>query len=112
MPEGEGLRFCNEIGTMNSNFLSRRLALFLALAFATTAGPAHVAGGDSTAVAQYSRLTTSVDTNLPTAACAPVAPPSSPLFAGLFQDIVGNRTRIIQASFICIVIGIFILWKK
>jgi hypothetical protein len=41
-----------------------------------------------------------------------VASASSPLLAGFFQDVVGNRSRIIQASFICIAIGIFILWKK
>lgn len=51
------------------------------------------------------------------AAVAFHAPPATiasahPVCAGLFQDIVGNRSRIIQASFICIVIGIFILWKK
>lgn len=37
---------------------------------------------------------------------------SQPLFAGLFHEIVGNRSRIMQAAFVCICIGIFILWKK
>ena len=41
-----------------------------------------------------------------------VAESSSPLFAGWLQDIVGNRARLIQASFVAIAIGIFILWKK
>jgi hypothetical protein len=35
-----------------------------------------------------------------------------PLFAGWLQDVVGNRARLIQASFVAIAIGIFILWKK
>jgi len=35
-----------------------------------------------------------------------------PLFAGLLQDVVGNRTRLIQVSFLFILVGIFILWKK
>jgi len=35
-----------------------------------------------------------------------------PLFAGWLQDVIGNRTRLIQASFIFIIVGIFILWKK
>ena len=37
---------------------------------------------------------------------------AAPLFAGLLQDVVGNRTRLIQVSFVFILIGIFILWKK
>jgi len=36
----------------------------------------------------------------------------SPLFADLLQEVVGNRTRLIQVSFLFILIGIFILWKK
>ena len=36
----------------------------------------------------------------------------SPLVADLFQEVVGNRTRLIQVSFLCILVGIFILWKK
>lgn len=35
-----------------------------------------------------------------------------PLFAGWLQDAIGNRTRLIQASFLFIIVGIFILWKK
>ena len=35
-----------------------------------------------------------------------------PLCADLFQEVVGNRTRLIQVSFLCILVGIFILWKK
>lgn len=35
-----------------------------------------------------------------------------PLFAGLLQDVVGNRTRLIQVSCLFILVGIFILWKK
>ena len=37
---------------------------------------------------------------------------AAPLFCGLLQDVVGNRTRLIQMSFVFILIGIFILWKK
>lgn len=37
---------------------------------------------------------------------------ASPLFGGLLQDVVGNRTRLIQVSFLFILVGIFILWKK
>ena len=51
-----------------------------------------------------------------TAAAADVpavaADAGSPLFASWLQDVVGNRTRLIQASFIFIIIGICILWKK
>ncbi len=36
----------------------------------------------------------------------------SPLFADMLQEVVGNRARLIQVSFLCILIGIFILWKK
>ncbi|GEM_PF-4127412 len=37
---------------------------------------------------------------------------AAPLFAGFLQDVVGNRTRLIQVSFVFILVGIFILWKK
>jgi hypothetical protein len=36
----------------------------------------------------------------------------SPLYADLLNDVVGNRTRLIQVSFLFILVGIFILWKK
>jgi hypothetical protein len=36
----------------------------------------------------------------------------SPLFADLLQEVIGNRTRLIQVSFLFILIGVFILWKK
>ncbi|MCI0682275.1 MAG: hypothetical protein L0Y71_09240 [Gemmataceae bacterium] len=40
------------------------------------------------------------------------ADPTGPLFASWLQDVIGNRTRLIQASFLFIIVGIFILWKK
>jgi hypothetical protein len=49
---------------------------------------------------------------LPAPVPAASRPPSAPLFAGLLQDVVGNRARLIQVSFVIIIIGIFILWKK
>ena len=40
-------------------------------------------------------------------------PSSNPsLFAGMFQDVVGSRARIIQVSFIFVAAGILILYKK
>ena len=51
--------------------------------------------------------------------CAPAAEhpvlaaaPPAPLFGGLLQDVISNRTRLIQISFLFILVGIFILWKK
>lgn len=41
-----------------------------------------------------------------------VADAGGQLFASWLQDVVGNRTRLIQASFLFIIVGIFILWKK
>ena len=44
---------------------------------------------------------------------AVVAATSPPLlFGGLLDEVISNRTRLIQVSFIFIVVGIFILWKK
>ena len=96
---------------MSTNSLARRLALFLALVAGNLSDPIPSAAGDAAALVQGSRPSYSGQTDRHALAAPPRAGPV-PLCAGLFQDIVGNRTRIIQASFVCIVIGIFILWKK
>lgn len=55
-------------------------------------------------------------TRLPLAANVTNAPPvragAPVLVGGVLQDVIGNRSRLIQVSFIAILIGIFILWKK
>jgi len=72
-----------------------------------------LAGG--TAPAQAAPFTPAMST--PVAAGAPQA--ARPVFAqstlrtgGLLQDVIGNRARLIQVSFIFVIIGIFILWWK
>ena len=57
------------------------------------------------------------ETRLPLAVHgSPSAPPvrtgATVLVGGVLQDVIGNRSRLIQVSFIAILIGIFILWKK
>jgi hypothetical protein len=42
----------------------------------------------------------------------PVCAASTTRLGGFLQDVVGNRSRLIQVSFVFIIIGIFILWKK
>jgi hypothetical protein len=42
----------------------------------------------------------------------PVRAQTRVLVGGVLQDVVGNRSRLIQVSFVAILIGIFILWKK
>jgi hypothetical protein len=51
-------------------------------------------------------LATNGTTAPPVRAGAPI------LVGGVLQDVIGNRSRLIQVSFVAILIGIFILWKK
>ncbi len=87
---------------------SRRklLAYLVLLTILQAVDPIHVAAQDTAALGGAAR-----PDDVPAIVHEP-GPLATPLFAGLFQDIIGNRTRIIQASFVCIVLGIFILWKK
>ena len=41
-----------------------------------------------------------------------VADASAPLLGSFLQDVVGNRTRLIQASIIFVLLGIALLFKK
>jgi hypothetical protein len=95
-----------EIAAMKTTCLGTRLVYLLLIAVIQAADPVSVAADDTAALAQGAR-----PNDVPVCVREP-GPLAPPLFAGLFHDIIGNRTRIIQASFVCIVIGIFILWKK
>ena len=42
----------------------------------------------------------------------PSAPASLQLISGFLQDVIGNRTRLIQVSVIFVMLGIALLFKK
>src|SRR6476660_7879625 len=54
---------------------------------------------------------------LPVAAeCRSASRSDSPvptLYAGFFHDVLGNRTRMIQVTLLCVIVGIYILmWRR
>jgi hypothetical protein len=98
------------MGTMNAtSFLGQWLLALVLACGAAAATPSQLHAGAVTPARAEPRLVASSPF-----ASAPLA--SAPLVAqtraGFLQDVIGNRSRLIQVSFIFIIIGIFILWKK
>jgi hypothetical protein len=87
-------------GTMNAtSFLGQWLLALVLACGGAAALPPQLQAGAVTPARPQPRLV------------AP-APLAAQTRAGFLQDVIGNRSRLIQVSFIFIIIGIFILWKK
>jgi hypothetical protein len=88
------------------------VALTLVLGAAALPAPLHAAPNAPAAMARLLLAPTAGGANAAAVNALPVRAQTPVLVGGVLQDVVGNRSRLIQVSFIAILIGIFILWKK
>jgi hypothetical protein len=90
---------------MNTASFLRQALLALVLAWGAD-------GGDTVRAGDMSRPSPLPCQTVSIGAARPQAQRALAHQGGFLQDVVGNRSRLIQVSFIFIIIGIFILWKK
>jgi hypothetical protein len=98
---------------MNTIMLRHTLVALTLVLGAAAPAPLHAAPTVPASEARFPETRLPLATNATNATNAPPVRAQAPvLVGGVLQDVIGNRSRLIQVSFIAILIGIFILWKK